>query len=140
MPNLILGIPASSSDDIAKKDLTIHHLNQQEFDFLVIIPKYRAYCHLEVKAGKAYGACIDQLKKGEDLFKMVQAYLGEEEYKDWKFIPVSVFPNSKVRPNQGRIQGGGGGTFAPPDRFREGRSPPLRFRGKKCSQFATIIF
>ena len=30
---------------------------------------------------------------------------------------------------------GGGGTFAPPDRFREARSPPLRFRGKKCSQF-----
>ena len=30
----------------------------------------------------------------------------------------------------------GRGTFAPPDRFREGRSPPpLRFWGKKCSQF-----
>ena len=69
--------------------------------------------------------------KGEDFFKMVQAYLGEEEYKDWKFIPVSVFPNSKVRPNQGRIQGGGGGTFAPPDRFREGRSPPPEISRQK---------
>ena len=42
----------------------------------------------------------------------------------------------------GGYKGGGGGQDIrpPPDRFREGRSPPLRFRGKKCSQFATIIF
>jgi len=65
----------------------------------VILPEYRAYCHLEVKAaGNVSGSCIVQLEKGLGFFKMVQEYLGEEEYKDWKFIPVSVFPNSKVRP------------------------------------------
>ena len=98
-PVLFLGIPASSSAGIAKKDITVHHLEQQEFDFLVIIPEYRAYCHLEVKsAGNVSGSCIDQLQKGLGFFKMVQEYLGEEEeFKDWKFIPISVFPNAEVR-------------------------------------------
>jgi len=64
----------------------------------VIIPEYRAYCHLEVKAAVTVSsACIDQLMKGKQFFKMVQEYLGEEEYKDWKFIPVSAFPNAEVR-------------------------------------------
>ena len=64
----------------------------------MILPEYRAYCHLEVKAAvHVSGSCIDQLKKGEDFFKMVQEYLGEEEFKAWKFIPVSVFPKAEVR-------------------------------------------
>ena len=92
-------MPASSSAGLSKKDKTVYHLDHQEFDFLVILPEYRAYCHLEVKAAvNVSGSCIDQLKKGLGFCKMVQEYLGEEEYKDWKFIPVSVFPNSKVRP------------------------------------------
>ena len=92
-------MPASSSAGLSKKDKTVHHLDHQEFDFLVILPEYRAYCHLEVKAAvNVSGSCIDQLERGKCFFKMVQEYLGEEEYKDWKFIPVSVFPNSKVRP------------------------------------------
>ncbi|XP_023347146.1 uncharacterized protein LOC111715972 [Eurytemora carolleeae] len=91
---------APSSDGKNKKDNSVHHLPNQEFDFLLILPEYRFYCHLEVKAAeKVNGSCIDQLERGRSFFKMVQEYLGEEEYKDWKFIPVSVFPNdAKVRP------------------------------------------
>ena len=94
-------MPASSSAGLSKKDKTVYHLDHQEFDFLVILPEYRAYCHLEVKAAapkKKFGSCIDQLERGRSFFKMVQEYLGEEEYKDWKFIPVSVFPKAEVKP------------------------------------------
>ena len=99
MPNIIPRYPWNfKCANIAKKDKTVYHLKNQEFDFLLIIPEYRAYCHLEVKAAEEVnGACIDQLIKGKQFFKMVQEYLGEEEYKNWKFIPVSAFPNAEVR-------------------------------------------
>ena len=65
MPNIIPRYPWNfKCANIAKKDKTVYHLKNQEFDFLLIIPEYRAYCHLEVKAAEEVnGACIDQLKK-----------------------------------------------------------------------------
>ena len=62
-----------------------------EFDFLLIVAEYKIVVCLEVKAG--FLARV-RLEEGEYFYHEVLAAIGEDEYKDWEYIPVAVFPNA----------------------------------------------
>ena len=66
---------------------------QREFDFLLIVAEYKIVVCLEVQANPALTRFLKYLKKGEDFYHEVLAAIGEDEYKDWEYIPVVVFPN-----------------------------------------------
>ena len=62
-----------------------------DFDFLLIVAEYKIVVCLEVKVRPTVG--LENLKRGEDFYHEVLAAIGEDEYKDWEYIPVVVFPN-----------------------------------------------
>ena len=76
----------------------------QEFDFFVIFGEFQKFVHVEVKSDCKGGGAIDQLKKGKQFWNEVRTALGDDEYKDWGYIPVLALPNAenkdKVAVNQ----------------------------------------
>ena len=70
---------------------------QREFDFLLIVAEYKIVVCLEVEASPTLTRFLKYLKKGEDFYHEVLAAIGEDEYKDWEYIPVAVFPNAVSR-------------------------------------------
>ena len=76
----------------------------QEFDFFVIFGEFQKFVHVEVKSDCKGGGAIDQLRKGKQFWNEVRTALGDDEYKDWGYIPVLALPNAenkdKVAVNQ----------------------------------------
>ena len=75
--------------------ITAQAQRNQEFDFILLMGQSKRYVHIEVKAGEAGGKDWDrQLERGKVFCMEVFQYLGQEHYKDWKFIPIAAFPNA----------------------------------------------
>ena len=70
--------------------------DNQEFDFVFLLGEYKTFVVFEVKASfnHAKGKWEDQLKRAELFYKTIIKYIGDEDYKDWTFLPVAAFPNA----------------------------------------------
>ena len=59
------------------------------------------FCFVEVKAGfKGNTEWEDKAVHGEHYYNKLIEFIGREEYKDWTFLPVGVFP---VTPNRNMV-------------------------------------
>ena len=70
--------------------------DEQEFDIMVILPDYKKFIMVEIKNGqntKVIRKAQDQLKKGKKFFEEITAFLGEDLFNDWEFVPVIALPN-----------------------------------------------
>jgi len=73
-------------------------LDNKEFDFIFILAEYKMFCLVEVKAGfKGNTKWENQAEHGEHYFNKLIEFIGREEYKDWTFLPVGVFPKTPDR-------------------------------------------
>ena len=70
--------------------------DNQEFDFVFLLGEYKTFVIFEVKASFNHGKgkWEEQLERAELFYKTIIKYIGDEDYKDWKFLPVAAFPNA----------------------------------------------
>ena len=70
--------------------------DNQEFDFVFLLGEYKTFVIFEVKASFNHGKgkWEEQLERAELFYKTIIKYIGDEDYKDWTFLPVAAFPNA----------------------------------------------
>ena len=70
--------------------------DNQEFDFVFLLGEYKTFVVFEVKSSSDHvkGKWEDQLERAELFYKTIIKYMGDEDYKDWTFLPVAAFPNA----------------------------------------------
>ena len=79
----------------ANKDPLTALTDNQEFDFVFLLGEYKTFVVFEVKASfKGTGNWKEQLERAELFYKTIIKYIGDEDYKDWTFLPVAAFPTA----------------------------------------------
>ena len=70
--------------------------NEQEYDIILILPRYKIFVVVEVKSykGKLQAKTLDPLITGHDFFTLLLTNFGDET---WKYIPVVALPNVQNR-------------------------------------------
>ena len=72
--------------------------DNQEFDFVFLLGEYKTFVIFEVKAQASFnhgkGKWEEQLEKGEHFFKTIIKYIGDEDYKNWTYLPIAAFPKA----------------------------------------------
>ena len=62
----------------------------------VLLAEYKTFVIFEVKGSFNHGKgkWEEQLERAELFYKTIIKYIGDEDYKNWTYLPIAAFPKA----------------------------------------------